>query len=170
MLLSDAWGEPVGICAAEAVWKRSHVVRLGTCDGRSVILKRPRRDRLGGEPGREGFGIELASLEYLAGMPVPVAPSLLGADVTAGVLLMEELPAGRSIADSLLLGDRAAATASMVAYATALGSVHAWSIGRTAGFERIRARHGLAAGSRPWWLERIERGRGQFLQAPRFSG
>lgn len=169
-LLGDAWGEPVEICAAEVVWKRRHVVRLGTRDGRSVILKRPRRDRQGGEPEREAFGIELASLEYLAGMPVPVAPRLLGADVTAGVLLMEELPAGRSMADSLLLGDRATATADMVAYATALGSVHAWSIGRTAGFERARARYSPAAGSRPWWLERIERGRGQFLRVASVLG
>ena len=145
-------------------------MRLGTRDGRSVILKRPRRDRQGGEPEREAFGIELASLEYLAGMPVPVAPRLLGADVTAGVLLMEELPAGRSMADSLLLGDRATATADMVAYATALGSVHAWSIGRTAGFERARARYSPAAGSRPWWLERIERGRGQFLRVASVLG
>ena len=103
-------------------------MRLGTCDGRSVILKRPRRGRQGGEPDRDAFGIELASLEYLAGMPVPVAPRLLGADVTAGVLVMEELPAGRSLADSLLLGDRATGTADMTAYATALGSVHAWSM------------------------------------------
>lgn len=169
-LLGDAWGEPVEICAAEVVWKRRHVVRLGTRDGRSVILKRPRRDRQGGEPERAAFGIELASLEYLAGMPVPVAPRLLGADVTAGVLLMEELPAGRSMADSLLLGDRATATANMVAYATALGSVHAWSIGRTAGFERARARYSPAAGSHPWWLERIERGRGQFLRVASVLG
>ena len=145
-------------------------MRLGTCDGRSVILKRPRRDRQGGEPDRDAFGIELASLEYLAGMPVPVAPRLLGADVTAGVLLMEELPAGRSLADSLLLGDRATATADMAAYATALGSVHAWSMGRTAGFERARVRYSPAAGSRPWWLARIERGRGQFLHVASVLG
>ncbi len=164
-LLSDAWGEPAGICAAEVVWNRAHVVRLGTRDGRSAILKRPRRDGPAREPGREAFGIELASLEYLAGMPVPVAPRLLGADVTAGVLIMEELPAGPSLADSLLCGDRAAAVAGLVAYATALGSVHAWSIGRTAGFERARERYSPAAGARPWWLERIERGRGHFLHA-----
>lgn len=163
-MLSDAWGEPAEICAAELVWNKSHVVRLGACDGRSVIMKRPCRDRQGGEPDRQAFGIELASLEYLAGMPVPVAPRLLGADTTAGVLLMEELAAGRSLADSLLLGDRATATADVVAYATALGSVHAWSIGRTAGFARARARYSPAAGSRPW-LETIERGRGRFLHA-----
>lgn len=125
-LLGDAWGEPVEVGTAEVVWKRDHVVRLGTRDGLSAILKRPREHPHGGQLGRQAFGVELASLEYLAGMPTPVAPRLLGADVNAGILLMEELPAGRSLADSLLLGDRAAATADMVAYATALGSVHAW--------------------------------------------
>lgn len=162
-LLSAAWNEPAEICTADVVWDRDHVVRLGICDGRSVILKRPRRDPRGGEPEREAFGIELASLEYLGGMPSSVAPRLLGADVTAGILLMEELPAGRSLADSLLAGDRATATADMVAYATALGSVHGWSIGRTSEFERARARYSPAASSRPRWLQRIERGRGRFL-------
>jgi hypothetical protein len=61
-------------------------VRLRTRDGRSAILKRARSDPEAGASGSESFGIELASLEYLAGMPVPVAPRLLGADVTAGVL------------------------------------------------------------------------------------
>jgi len=169
-LLGDAWGEPVEVCTAEVVWTRDHVVRLGTSDGRSAILKRPRQHPHGGRPDLEAFGIELASLEYLAGMPTPVAPRFLGADVNAGILLMEELPAGRSLADSLLLGDRAAATADMVAYATALGSVHAWSIGRTAEFEHTRARYSPAADPRPWWLGKIERERGRFLRvASRFG-
>jgi aminoglycoside phosphotransferase (APT) family kinase protein len=169
-LLSAAWGEPAGICAANVVWDRAHVVRVGTRDGRSAILKRPRRDRREGEPGWEAFGLELASLEYLAGMPVPVAPRLLGADVKAGVLVMEDLPAGPSLADSLLLGDRAAAITGLVAYAASLGSVHAWSIGRTAGFEQARERYSPAAGSCSWWLARIERGRGHFLQASSVFG
>jgi Phosphotransferase enzyme family len=97
-------------------------------------------------------------------MPDSVAPRLLGADVTEGILLMEELPAGRSLADLLLAGGRAAATAGLVGYATALGSVHAWSIGRTSEFERARARYRPPTGS-PGWRERIEHGRGQFLQA-----
>lgn len=124
-LLSRTWDEPAEICAAELVWGRSHIVRLGLRGGRSAVLKRPRRDPRGAEPEREAFGVELASLEYLAGMPDSVAPQLLGSDVTAGILLMEELPAGRSLADSLLLGDHATATADMAAYAAALGSVHA---------------------------------------------
>jgi len=162
-LLGEAWGGPVEVCTAEVVWHRSHVVRPGTLDGRAVILKRPRRRHRRG-PERNAFGIELASLEYLAGMPVPVAPRLLGADPSAGILLMEELPAGRSLADSLLLGNQADATAGIVAYATALGSVHAWSVGRTDAFERARARYSPAAGPGPWWLDRIERGRSQFLR------
>jgi aminoglycoside phosphotransferase (APT) family kinase protein len=169
-LLSAAWGEPAGICAANVVWDRAHVVRVGTRDGRSAILKRPRRARREGEPGWAAFGLELASLEYLAGMPVPVAPRLLGADVKAGVLVMEDLPAGPSLADSLLLGDRAAAITGLVAYAASLGSVHAWSIGRTAGFEQARERYSPAAGSCSWWLARIERGRGHFLQASSVFG
>jgi Ser/Thr protein kinase RdoA (MazF antagonist) len=164
-LLGAAWGEPTRIGTAEVVWDRAHVVRVGTRDGRTAILKRPRRDRREGEPGWAAFGLELASLEYLADMPVPVAPRLLGADVKAGVLVMEDLPAGPSLADSLLLGDRAAASTSLTAYAAALGSVHAWSMGRTAGFEQARHRYSPAAGSRSWWLARIERGRGQFLRA-----
>lgn len=162
-LLSAAWDEPVELCTAEAVWQRSHVVRLGARGGRAAILKRPRRNPRG-EPDREAFGTELASLEYLGGMPAPVAPRLLGADVGTGILVMEELPAGRSLADSLLAGDRADATASLVAYATALGSLHAWSIGRTSGFEHALARYGPGASSRRWYLERIEGGRGRFLQ------
>jgi hypothetical protein len=120
-LLSAAWGEPVVVCAADVVWDRAHVVRLRTRDGRSAILKRVRSDPEVGASGSESFGIELASWEYLAGMPVPVAPRLLGADVTAGVLVMEELPPGRSLADSLLLGDRVTAVADLAAYVTALG-------------------------------------------------
>jgi hypothetical protein len=174
-LLSAAWGEAARISTAEVVWDRAHVVRVGTHDGRTAILKRPRQDRQGrdrreGEPGWAAFGLELASLEYLADMPVPVAPRLLGADVQAGVLVMEDLPAGPSLADSLLLGDRAAARTGLVAYATALGSVHAWSMGRTAGFEQARDRYSPAAGSRSWWLARIERGRGHFLRASSVLG
>jgi len=97
-ILSDAWNEPVEVATAEMVWTRRHVVRLVAHDGRSAILKRLHRGDV--------FGVELASLEFLGGMPDPVAPRLLGADVTAGILIMEELPPGRSLAHSLLGSDR----------------------------------------------------------------
>jgi Ser/Thr protein kinase RdoA (MazF antagonist) len=152
-ILSDAWGEPVEVSAAEMVWERRHVVRLATRDGRSAILKRLRRQQSGEEAGRDAFGIELASLTFLGGMPDPVAPRLLGADVTAGILIMEELPPGRSLAHSLLGGDRDGAMADLISYATALGSLHAWSIGCADEFARARARYSPSADPRPWWVD-----------------
>jgi Ser/Thr protein kinase RdoA (MazF antagonist) len=163
-VLSDAWGEPVEVSAADLVWKRRHVVRLATRDGRSAILKRLRRQRSGEEAGRDEFGIELASLEFLGGMPDPVAPRLLGADVSAGILIMEELPRGRSLARTLLHGDRDGAIADLISYATALGSLHAWSIGRAGEFERARARYSPSADPRPWWVERIDSRRAVYLR------
>jgi hypothetical protein len=45
-LLAQAWGEPVEVRAAEAIWERRHVVRLSLDTGRTAVLKR-RRDRAG---------------------------------------------------------------------------------------------------------------------------
>jgi hypothetical protein len=98
-LLSTAWGERAEVLVTEALPDRTHVFRLRLDGGRSAVLKRRDRD---GEAG--GFGIELATLEYLNAMPVPVAPRLLGADAEAGLMLMEDLGAGPSLADSLLAG------------------------------------------------------------------
>jgi hypothetical protein len=61
-------------------------------------------------------------------MPGPVAPRLPGAG--AGIVLMEDLGPGASLAGSLLTGDRPRVRADRVCYAGALGSVHAWSMGR----------------------------------------
>ena len=164
-LLSDAWGGHVQVCTAEVVWERAHVVRLTSRDGRSAILKRARQHSgTEPEPEREGFGNELASLEFLSGMPVAVAPRLVGADVATGILVMEELPAGQSLSDSLLFGDRAAAVAGFAAYATALGRVHAWSMSRTGDYARLLARYSPDADPRPWLLQRIEEFSGQFLR------
>jgi hypothetical protein len=70
-LLALVFGEQVVVQAAKEIWGRSHVVRLRLDTGRSVVLKRrDRPDRRGGQ----GFNVELAALEYLNDMPVPVAP------------------------------------------------------------------------------------------------
>ncbi len=121
-LLARVWGPGTSVRAAEPIWDRSHVVRLHLATGRSVVMKR-RTDT-------DTFGVELATLEYLNGMPEPVAPRLLGADADAGILLMEDLGPGASLADSLLTGDRSRVRADLVSYAEALGSMHAWSMGR----------------------------------------
>jgi hypothetical protein len=89
------------------------------------------------------------------GMPEPVAPRLLGADAEAGVLLMEDLGPGPSLADSLLTGGRSRVRADLVSYAEALGSMHAWSMGRP---------RDPRLGTPPW-PDEVTRGKDAFLGA-----
>jgi len=148
--------------AAEIIWGRSHVVRLRLDTGRIVVLKR--RDRAGRRGGR-GFGVELAALEYLNAMPVPVAPRLLGADTEAGILLLEDLGEGASLADSLLAGGRSRIQADLIAYAQALGSLHAWSMGRRGSLDGLLVRHAPGQPAVTGWLDAIQRGTEPFLAA-----
>jgi hypothetical protein len=115
-LLTRALGEPAEVQSAEPLWDRGHVFRLHLAPGRAVILKRKRRQ---GPIGAQLFGDELAALNYLNAMPVPVAPRLLGADVQAGLLLMEDLGNGATLADSLMAAGRGRVQAELIAYARA---------------------------------------------------
>ena len=133
--------------AAEPIWDRSHVVRLHLATGRSVVMKK-RADM-------DTFGAELGALGYLSGMPEPVVPRLLGADADAGILLMEDLGLGPSLADSLLTGDRSRVRADLVSYDGALGSMHAWSMGRP---------RDPGLGTTPWPAA-VARGKDAFLGA-----
>ena len=146
-LLAGAWGPGASVRAAEPIWDRSHVVRLHLAEDRSVVMKK--------RAGKDTFGAELSALEYLNGMPEPVAPRLLGADANAGILLMEDLGPGPSLADSLLVGDSSRVRADLVSYAEALGSMHAWSMGRP---------KDARLGARPW-PGLVARGKDAFLGA-----
>ncbi len=146
-LLARAWGPGTSVRAAEPIWDRTHVIRLHLAADRSVVMKK----RADGE----NFGVELAALEYLNGMPEPVAPRLLGADAEAGIMLMEDLGPGPSLADSLLTGDRSRVRADLVSYAEALGSMHAWSLGRP---------RDPRLGTPPWPHD-VARGKDAFLGA-----
>jgi len=145
-LLARAWG-PTSVRAAEPIWDRAHVVRLHLARGRSVVMKK-RADE-------DTFGVELAALEYLDQMPGPVAPRLLGADAGAGIVLMEDLGPGPSLADSLLTGDRSRVRADLVSYAEALAAMHAWSMRRPRD-------HRLGT---PPWPGAVARGKDAFLSA-----
>jgi Ser/Thr protein kinase RdoA (MazF antagonist) len=162
-LLADAWGERTEIHEAALIWKRRHVVRLDLGTDRFVVLKR--RSAEGDADAARSFGIELATLEYLNAMPVPVAPRLLGADTRAGILLMEDLGPGASLAGSLLSTERDRAQADLIAYAQALGSLHAWSMGRGGELADLRTRHAPGATTGPAWMGAAERGREAFLGA-----
>ncbi len=161
-LLTRALGEPAVVHAAEHVWDRDHVFRLHLASGRAVILKRMRGH---GPASSQSFGDELAALDYLNAMPVPVAPRLLGADAQAGLLLMEDLGDGATLADSLMAAGRERVQAELIAYAEALGSLHAWSMGHTSEAARVRARHGPGDGAAPRWRDAVQRGKEPFLAA-----
>jgi Ser/Thr protein kinase RdoA (MazF antagonist) len=167
-LLARAWGEPVAVRAAEPIWERRHVVRLSLGNGRTAVLKR-RRDRAGWR-GAPAFAMELAVLDYLNAMPVPVAPRLLGADTAVGILVVEDLGEGPSLADSLLAGERARVQAELVAYAEALGSLHAWSMGRPGELAGLLARDAPGTPAETRWLDVIQRGAQPFLTAAQSLG
>jgi hypothetical protein len=147
-LLARAWGPGARIREVAPIWGRGDVLRVRVAldrgdvlrvqgdAGRSVVLKRRRGPA-------QTFGVELAALEYLNQMPVPVAPRLVAADAAAGVLLMEDLGPGPSLADALLGGDRERAAAGLVSYAETLGT--------------------LQVPPGPSWLAALARGRAGFL-------
>jgi len=162
-LLAEAWGEHTGVREATVIWNRRQVVRLELGADRSVVLK-----RLPDKPDSHAvrsFGVELAALEYLNGMPVPVAPRLLGADAGAGIMLMEDLGPGASLAGSLLGTERERAQADLIAYAQALGLMHAWSMGRAGELADLRARHAPGAAAGPAWMGAAGRGGAAFTGA-----
>jgi Ser/Thr protein kinase RdoA (MazF antagonist) len=159
-LLTRALGEPAAVQAAESLWDRGHVFRLRLASGRTVILKHKRRQW---PIGAQLFGDELAALDYLNGMPVPVAPRLLGADAQAGLLLMEDLGDGATLADSLMASGRERVQAELVGYARALGSLHAWSMSHAGEAAVVRARHGPGDESGPRWRDAVQRGKEPFL-------
>ena len=152
-LLGSAWGTRVAIRAAEKIWGRSHIVRLRLADDRSVVLKRQREENFGER--ERTLGAELAALEFLNAMETAVAPRLFGADAEAGILVMEDLGPGRSLAHSLLADDRSRAEADLVAYARALGTMHSWSLGRAGEF---------AGPAEPQWMGAIIDGKESFLE------
>ncbi|MFZ0043193.1 MAG: aminoglycoside phosphotransferase family protein [Solirubrobacteraceae bacterium] len=163
-LLASRWATGVVVRDAETIWDRSHIVRLRLADDdRTAVLKRPRGDNSGDRT--RGFDAELAALEFLSPMETAVAPRLLGADAAAGILLMEDLGPGSSLADSLLAGDRGRAEADLIGYARALAAMHAWSVGRSGEYAELRARLAGSADVEiaPDWMAAITRSKGPFL-------
>ena len=146
--------------AGEVVDGRHHVVRVTAADGRRAIVKRPRApgDSIwGGEP--HGLAVEWAALDVLAGLDPPVAPRLLGGDDEAGVVVLEDLSAPGSLADTLLGDDPGRARAHLAAVAAALGRMHAATLGRADAIAAARARRGLPPEATGWWPARLAEAR-----------
>jgi hypothetical protein len=153
---------------ADTIWNRSHIVRLRLADDdRTVVLKRPREKNLARLT--RGFEAELAALEFLSPMETAVAPRLLGADASAGILIMEDLGPGSSLADSLLADDRGRAEGDLIGYARAIAAMHAWSVGRSGEYAELRARLAGSADVEadveiaPDWMDAIAGSKEPFL-------
>ncbi len=107
----------------------------------SVIVKARRPEaHVRGEPWR--LYNERAALEFLASIGGAVAPRLLAVDDEAGILVMEDLGTGPALEDLLVASDPSAAERGLVAFARALGRMHATTAGHAAEYYQVRSRLG----------------------------
>ena len=119
-------------------WQRNDVWRCRVADGPlmlgpSVIVKHFKTEP---ERGLDDW----ASLAFLTGLAIdpPVAPGLLAGDRTARVFVMEDLGPGRTLGDVLLAGNDALAVEALVGLAEQTARVHAVTLQRRDGFDRLR--------------------------------
>lgn len=134
--------------------RRSLVARVQVDDGpegapSTVIVKQVRAES--GESGsaqhdrvRRRLLTEVTTLDFLGTLSAPLSmgPRLLGVDLDDGVLVLEDLGDGASLAD-ILTGDNAeAATVALNAYARSLGRLHAGTVGRAEAFATIGRKYG----------------------------
>jgi hypothetical protein len=113
----------------------------GAGRGETVIVKVAER----GEGRVRGIGAihnEQAALELLGLAGSDVAAGLLASDAESGVLVLEDMGDGPSLATALLGGDEADAEDAAVASARALGTLHAQTIGFAESYYEIRGRLG----------------------------
>lgn len=76
----------------------------------------------------------------------PVSPAFYGADARGGVVVVEDLGEGDSLAEVLLGSDPGRAESALLALASSLGRMHAASIRRVSEYERLRAPLGPPGG------------------------
>jgi hypothetical protein len=153
--LTETYGAPVRLGEPELLRERyrNKVARFPVADGpagvpASVVVKTveaeeergfdPDGDAAGGPASR--FYNEWAGNRFLneVGASPPVNARLLGANRAAGLIVLEDLGAPRSLADAMQADDRAALEAALLQYAAGMGRLHAVSAGRVAEFERVR--------------------------------
>src|SRR6266511_2058092 len=108
-------------------------------DGDTVIVKVPARQE-GAAKNQGTIHNEHAALQFLTEVGSDVTASLLGADSHAGVLVLEDLGDGPSLATILLADDRAGAVRAARDSASALGTLHAQTVGCEDAYYEIRER------------------------------
>lgn len=162
-MLSVAWGARQRLVSVEPVWGRPHVALVSMDSGARAFLKRPRVPRAN-ERDTDGFAAEWAALEFLSTIDDVPTPKLLAADWDRRLLITEELPAGSSLAELLLLEERVAATGALVAYAEALARAHLASFGHLEHYAEAATARGLGPVHRCGWAHIAdEHGQAGFL-------
>lgn len=154
-ILTDALGGSVQLNVGADIPEsgRTWIVRCDVIDGpagapASVIIKRAQTDESHPYDPDDGTDWSPASrlfndwagthfLTEIGGDP-PHSPRLYGGDRAQGIIVMEDLGNGASLANALLGDDPAPAEAGLLALAAGLGRMHAATIGRTEEYRRIR--------------------------------
>jgi hypothetical protein len=145
-LLSVGFGTRVRIAGVEhfpySRVSRCTLEAAGGAAPRAVVV-RVLRDG----PARSGVARlhnERAALEFLDSIGSTLAPRFIAGDATTGVLVTEDLGPHPSLLDLLLGRDRESARHGLLAFARALGTLHAQTAGRAAAYAARRARLGPA--------------------------
>ncbi|HXH22755.1 MAG TPA: hypothetical protein VNN10_12065 [Dehalococcoidia bacterium] len=125
----------------------------------SVVLKMPRREEGSAYQATDmkerapawHLTNEWAALALLDARQADgprLTPRLFGGDLESGVLVLEDLGGGESLAGVLLSGDAARAEAAMLAFARSLGRMHALSAGQEEAHSATLESLGRAGGDR----------------------
>jgi len=104
----------------------------------SVIVKLRRPESLTRSAPAQFYN-ERAALEFLTTIGSDSGPRLLAADDAAGLLVMEDLGTGPALEDLLVGSDFSSAEQGFVAFARALGRMHATSAGHADEYYRLRS-------------------------------
>jgi hypothetical protein len=97
------------------------------------------------------FFNDWAGAEFLSSIPTaaPLAARFYGGDRALGFILLEDLGTGESLAELLRGNDPAQARAGLLAFAQALGTMHAATAGKVQEYTALRARLGGEEASQP---------------------
>jgi hypothetical protein len=143
-VLTARFGTRVRIAGVEAFPHYAHVARYtlaaagGTVPQTAIVrvARTPAAD-----PARSGVGRlhnERTALEFLASIGSTLAPGYVAGDTTAGILVTEDLGTHPSLLDLLLGSDEEAARRGLLAFARALGTLHAQTVGHATAYGERR--------------------------------
>jgi hypothetical protein len=161
-VLTRAFGFSIRLGAAQTQGSsdRSNVLRCAVLEAggampSSVILKRAQSrpehpyDPESGESGSPAWRLfnDWAGAEFLSGVSgdPPLCPRFYGGDRAVGLIVLEDLGEGDSLADLLLGRDPRRAEQGLLAFAGTLGRMHAATIGHGEEFARLRQQLGPSA-------------------------